>query len=181
MTAHEIFTKLSDHMIKGLMVHEQFANYYDFLNLKGYRLEQEHQYIEESRSYRRLYSYYINHFNKLIESGKIEDPKIIPESWYKHTRFDVDSSTKRKAVENGFSEWKKWEEKTHSFYCEMYKELIEINDISSAIFLEKLIKDVSTELYKINQTILLLKSSEYSIDYINDQQDILCMQYEKED
>ena len=35
MTVEEIYAELSAHMIKGIMMHEQLANYYDFLGLEG--------------------------------------------------------------------------------------------------------------------------------------------------
>ena len=31
MTVEEIFRDLSAHMVKGVMIHEQLADYYDFL------------------------------------------------------------------------------------------------------------------------------------------------------
>ena len=37
MTVDEIFSKLSGHMIKGLMIHDQMSDYYDFLSLRGYK------------------------------------------------------------------------------------------------------------------------------------------------
>ena len=37
MTVEEIFSLLSTHMAKGLMIHEQLATAFGFLNLCGYR------------------------------------------------------------------------------------------------------------------------------------------------
>ena len=37
MTVEEIFKNLANHMIKGLILHSELANYYDFLNLTGYK------------------------------------------------------------------------------------------------------------------------------------------------
>ena len=34
MTVEEIFKELATHALKGMMVHEEMCNYYDFLGLK---------------------------------------------------------------------------------------------------------------------------------------------------
>ena len=47
MTCEEIFTNLAEHQIKGMMVHEQLANYYDFLGLPGYRNCHEYHFMKE--------------------------------------------------------------------------------------------------------------------------------------
>ena len=54
MTSEEIFSHLSSHMIKGLMIHDQLASAYKFLNLCGYSKCHEYHYFEESRTYRCL-------------------------------------------------------------------------------------------------------------------------------
>ncbi len=35
MTIEEIFSEISKHMIEGIMIHAQMADYYNFLGLKG--------------------------------------------------------------------------------------------------------------------------------------------------
>ena len=45
MTREEIFTSLLNHMVKGLMVHDQMANYYDFLGLEEYKDCHEKHYL----------------------------------------------------------------------------------------------------------------------------------------
>lgn len=166
MSIQEIFSQLSGHMIKGLMVHEQLANYYDFLGLNGFRIEHEHQYIEESSSYRSLCHFYVNHYNRLIEESRVENPKIIPDSWYRYSRFDVDSTTKRNGIENGFKEWKNWETETRQVYESLYCELFKMGEISASMFVQKLIEDVENELKRIDKEILELKATSYDMTYI---------------
>lgn len=168
MTSEDIFSQLISHMIKGLMVHTQLAEYFAFLGFNGFQYEQEHHYIEESKSYRKIFNYYINQFNKLINENKVDNPKLIPANWYNVNRFDVDAVTKRKGVKNGFEEWKKWEIETKQTYEIYYKEILEIDDISSRLIIEKLIEDVSEEIRTINKRILELEDIEYDLIYINE-------------
>ena len=45
--------------------------------------------------------YYLRHHNKLIKTKSVDDPKVIPNSWYAYERKDVDATTKRNAVKTG--------------------------------------------------------------------------------
>jgi hypothetical protein len=48
MAAEKIFIELNQHMLKGLMFHEELANYFSFLALEGYSYCHEYHYKEES-------------------------------------------------------------------------------------------------------------------------------------
>ena len=54
MTVEEIFSKVSAHMIKGMMIHDQLASYYDFLNLHGFKRCHDYHYNKEAKAYRAL-------------------------------------------------------------------------------------------------------------------------------
>lgn len=170
MSIDEIFSQLSTHLVGGLMVHDQLCNYFKFLSLSGYAIEQEEQYESESRTYRRVNSFYIYRYNKLINESGVENPKVIPSDWYKYSRFDVDKLTKRNAVEKGFTEWKKWETATKSKYEVFYKELYDLNEIASAEMVKELIIEVDDELKRIDDRLLELKSVDYDLTYIQEQQ-----------
>ena len=78
MTLEEIYSELSAHMIKGLMVHDQMAKYYGFLNLKGYAKCHAYHYLCENKDYMELNRHYSKHHNRLIKEKPISDPKLIP-------------------------------------------------------------------------------------------------------
>lgn len=177
MTLEEIFSQLVSHMVKGLMVHAQLAEYFAFLGLNGFQYEQEFHYIEESKSYRKIFDYYINQFNKLIDENRVDNPNLIPQSWYKTERFNVDNVTKRKSIKNGFEEWKRWEIETKQMYVNFYKEIINIDDITSKLLLEKLIENVNEEIREINNRIIELEDVEYDLIYINEIQKDLQNEY----
>ena len=82
----EIFHELANHMMKGILLHQELIHYYDFLHLCGYKKCHEYHYLEENQGYRKLYHYYVKHYNKLIELENVERPNIIPDSWYKHKK-----------------------------------------------------------------------------------------------
>lgn len=170
MTVEEIYSKILQHMIKGLMFHEQMSNYYDFLGLKGYKRCHEYHYLEENCAMRTLNRYFINHHNKLIPKLDVSDPEIIPNSWYKYSRQDVDNGTKKNAVKNGLTLWREWETETKELYEKMYKELIDIDEVASAMKIKELICDVNCELKKVERYQLNKKATDYDlIDIIEEQ------------
>lgn len=154
MTVEEIYSELAAHKIKGMMLHENLANYYDFLGLKGYKRCHEYHFLEETCSFRKLNRYYINHHNKLISKKDIEPIKIIPDSWYRATRMDVDNGTKRNAIKSGLTMWHDWEKETKKLYEKMYKELMDIGEVASALYVKDCICDVDEELKSVERYML---------------------------
>ena len=166
-------------MIKGMMIHDQLKNYYNFLNLKGYNKCHEYHFMQESKGYIIFNNYIMNHYNKLIPNSKIQNPYVIPESWFKYQRKDVDPSTKKKAIKEGIDIWIKWQTQTKELYEHVYRELIDNGDIAFAIELSQFIKDVDNQLAQANQEFLNLKSLDYDLQYILDCQDKIQQKYKK--
>ena len=137
MTVEEIFSELSAHMIKGLMVHDQMAKYYCFLNLKGYAKCHTYHYLCENKDYMELNHYYHKYHNKLIKEQPVSDPKLIPNSWYTYLRIDIDATTKRNAVKTGLEKWASWEKDTLDLYSKMYQELLSLGEIADALIDKK--------------------------------------------
>lgn len=166
MTVSEIFSEIISHQIKGLMIHQQLADYYDFLGLNGYKRCHEYHYFAENIAFRKTSRYYLNHYNALVPEKPVENPNVIPQSWYKYTRHDVDISAKRTAVKSGLQMWRDWESETKKLYERMYKELMDIDEISAAIFLKGCIEDVDCELKMVDRYWLDKKAIDYDMAVI---------------
>lgn len=147
MTVEQIFSGLAAHMIKGLMIHEQMIEYYNFLALPGYAKCHKYHYLTETKGYMKLCNFYITRYCKLIpEPTSIENPNLIPSAWYNHKREDVDTNTMRKAVESGLKQWIDWEKETKELYQTSYKELMQLEQVSAAQFIKCYICAVDEEL-----------------------------------
>ena len=170
MTLEEIFSEISAHMIKGLMVHDQMARYYCFLNLKSYEECHKNHYLCESKNYSDLNCYFCSHHEKLIKEKPVSDPKIIPTAWYSYQKRDVDATTKRNAVKTGLEKWIEWEQETLDLYSKMYKELLEIGEVLDAAYILKLIKEVDKELVNATSFYLDKKSCDFNINNIINEQ-----------
>lgn len=177
MTVEEIFSQISKHMIEGVMIHAQMADYYNFLGLKGYSKCHEYHFINENCNFRKLSWYYLKHFNKLIPEMPNDNPHVIPTAWYKYLRQDVDANTRKTAIQGGIEKWVNWEYTTKIFYQDMYRELINIHEIAAASELKKYISDVDYELAHAQQKHLEDKSIDYDIFDIMAKQDEIYKKY----
>lgn len=166
MTLNEIYAEISAHMIKGIMIHEQLSNYYNFLGLKGYSKCHEYHYLQETMSHIKLNEYFLTHHNKLIPYRDIENPNVIPSAWFSHVRQDADTNTKTNGVRNGLTKWVEWERETKKLYEQMYKELLAIDEIASAAHIKELIHDVDEELKKAEGYHLNKEAIGYNISAI---------------
>jgi hypothetical protein len=101
----------------------------------------------------------------------VSDPKIIPDSWYKYTRQDVDSATKKTAVKNGLQVWVDWEKETKKLYEESYKELFDLGEIAAAMKIKELVCDVDCELKKAERYQLDKKAVDYDMITIMSEQE----------
>lgn len=179
MTIEEIFNKIGSHMIEGLMYHDEMAKMYDFIALYGYAQEQNYHYVEESEGYRQLSHYYTSHYYKLMVKENIDDPKIIPDSWYKYSTMSIDTGTKRQLVKELMNKWVDWEKSTKKLYQEMCQELHTIGEIAAAQYLEKYIEDVTKELSHAEQKLIQLETIGYDIIIIATEQEDLYKKYTK--
>ena len=179
MTVEEIFSQLGQHMIQGLMVHTQLADYFYFLGLKGYGKCHEYHYFDESYNYRELSNYYMERFNKFITQSHVPNPQVIPDTWYKYTRQQVDASTRKTAIQAGFEKWVEWEQETKILYENMYEELIGLNEVAAAMEVKCFIIDVDKELSKACQKHLELKTIDFNISNIFEEQEELYCKYKE--
>ncbi len=179
MTVEDVFSNISTHMIRGIMIHEQLANYYDFLGLKGYKRCHEYHYLCESVNYRKLHRYYINHFNKLIPEKDIENVSLIPMSWYRYKRDDVDTNTRRNAVKTGIESWVAWESETKDMYEKAYKDLFEMGEVAAALKIACFLDDADRELKHANRKHVHLLSIDYDSIAIAEEQCQIHDKYER--
>lgn len=166
MTVEEIYKALSERKLRGIMMHDYYVDYFDFLNLHGYKRMQEYHAKHEMKSFRKIHGYYIEQYNKLIPDSRFEAEEYIPASWYQYSRQDVDINTKRNAVKMAFDKWCEWEGETKKFYEQMYKELFDLGEIASAKKVAKMVKDVSHEHKWVVRKKLDLASADYDMGYI---------------
>lgn len=175
----DVFAEINARQIAALMMHDQMADYFDFLGLSGYKRLHLYQYFTESKERRDVAHYYINHHGKLIPDRFEGDVQMIPESWRSANRMSVGKSTKQKAVEDGFSVYLGWEQATKDVYQKYATALREQGHVADAIFVDRLVEDVDNELERLERIITDLITSGYDPVYIVESQKELHDKYKK--
>lgn len=179
MAAIEILSRIAERMLKGIMIHSQFADYYGFLGLEGYQKCHTYRYFDESKSYRDLSDFCLKHCNKILTEPSFDNPRIIPEDWKQYYRQQVNSEVRLSAIKVGIDKWIEWELETKKLYEQCYNSLISENEISIAFEIEKLIKEVSIELINAEQEKIELEIINYDMPSILQEQKELCKLYNK--
>ena len=195
-----LYSELMNRMKQGVEMHEQLADYYGFLNLPGYQKCHEYQMLCELLTYRKAKDTYMKEYNQLVQpfsmmynltnmgnnsnmnnnngmNGNYNYANVIPQNWYKYTRYDVDASTKRNAVRDGFKKWIEYEKETKQFLTDMVKKLEQADDRESARKLDYLIDHVEKEIETAEEKMMALENSGYDMNYILQQQDHLKAKY----
>lgn len=164
MTAGEVYSEVSAHIIEGVMVHDELARYYDFLAIPCYKEMHERHAKEEFCNYHRLNEHFMSVHNRLVPDKSVgRNKEIIPESWYRYSRDEVDVATKKTGIKNGMNAWVNWENSTKEFLKEMLAELTDREDRS---FIMKLLDDAIEEEKCAHDKMLKLKAVDYSLEYI---------------
>lgn len=178
-SVEDVFSEINARQIAAIMMHDQMADYFDFLGLSGYKRLHLYQYFAESNERRGVAHYYINHHGKLIPDRFEGNIQMIPESWRSANRMSVGKSTKQKAVEDGFSVYLGWEQATKDVYQKYATALREQGYVADAIFVDRLVEDVDNELERLERIITDLITSGYDPVYILESQKELHDKYKK--
>ena len=164
------FKILASHFIKGMMVHDQMASYYDFLGLRGYKRMHEYQFYKDSKIYRSIQRYCINVYGTFCPEERVDDPQLIPEGWRNYKKDQVDANTKKNAVESGIKKWISWETDTKIKLQDSIKRMIDSGNMADALFVNKILKDVTHELKCAERKLVDLISTNYDMSYIVEEQ-----------
>ena len=182
MTVDEISSLVAQRLLQGAMNHEQFANYYSFLGLEGYKLFHTYHFLDETLEYINFIDYYIGTYNKLIPHFAIEtlsSISIIPQNWYSHMREDTDVNTKRNAIKNGLEKYVKWERDTKKFLEDVAIQAINVGELCLGEKIKECLKSVDKEIKLAEKEWLEIKSTDYNLSTVVEKQGYLCKKYTK--
>ena len=179
MTELSIFNEVISHQLKGMMLHFDMANMYDFMGLKGFKRMHEYHGLHESAEMRGVCRYLINHIGYLPNANGNDQVSIIPSSWLSATKFNVSESDRKSKVKELYVKWHDWETKTKSFYQSKFKELCDLGSVASADKINELICDVDNELKHVEREFIEYSSVGWDMVYIMDKQCDIHDKYEK--
>lgn len=177
METDAIYREAAAKMTHGVMLHMQLADYYDFLNLHGYKRMHEYHALCEVKGLRRLNRQHMNRYGRLIEREAVADPDAIPSSWYRYKKSDVDVNTKRGAVRTGMERWLSWESDAKEFFEKAAKDLFDNGEVGAATEMKCYAESAAHELKCAERKSIDLASVDYSIEYVLSMQECLHDKY----
>lgn len=117
--------------------------------------------------------------NNSFAYSNVNYTNVIPQNWYAHTRYEVDTNTKRTAVHDGFKKWIDYEKDTKQYLLSMAQRLEQANEREAARKLDYLIDHVEKEIEHAEEAVMSLENSGYDMNFILQQQDKLKAKYAK--
>ena len=175
MNIEEIFTKLLEHMMKGIKFHEQATIYFNFLTLAGYTRCQEYHYYDEIINYRNLYNYYIDNYKKLLKITP-QEYELINNNMYKYSRENIDANNKREIIRDIMRKWVAWETETKELLEESYHS---ITSAAASIKILELLKEVEKELKQATDMYIQLETVNYDTTFIEEEQAAIEKKYNR--
>lgn len=166
MAVSDIFEQISTRQIVALMLHDQLSDYFGFLGLRGYQALHEQRYRAESAEMRATHRFYLSRFGRLLPAGRPEDPAALPSAWRGRSWAEVDASTRRRAVKDGFERWVSWERGTCQLLSQSVRQLLDLGEIASADYVRRMLADTDQELADAAQMLLELEAVDYDLTVI---------------
>lgn len=175
----EVFNVINTRQIIALMFHDEMADLFDFLGLRGFKRMHEYQYLAESAKHRALKRYYLNHHGMLLPGEELDSVDVIPDDWYQYNRMDVTPSIRKQSVQKALEQYLDWERGTKELYEKCASYLIAWKKIADFNKVNELVKDVDMELKYLERLCIELKAVDYDTAYIEILQDKYHEKYAK--
>lgn len=175
----DVFHIINSRQISALMFHNEMANLFDFLTLKGFKRMHEFQFFCENKEHRKTERYYLSRYGKLLPHEEIERVEVIPDDWMQYTRKDVSTSVRKQSVQTAFSQYWEWEHDTKAIFEKLAAWLITNGHVADFNMVNCLVCDVDCELKKLERLQLELKAVDYDATYIMEIQQCIHDKYKE--
>lgn len=166
MKAIDIFKKISERQIGGVMLHKNMMRAHDFLGIRCMKRLHEYRMFKELSENDGVERYAINHLNMVVIDGHIPAPFIVPEQWQYIDRLSVSNENRRRYMQEMFKTWHDWEKGTKKLYEECYKELCDMGEVAAAKKVGKMVADIDMELKGLERKFILFNEIEWDLKTI---------------
>lgn len=156
-------------VLENLMIHEDFATYFDFLKLDGYKRTHENEYIENVVK-NRLINRFICSKNCLpLEIDNVEKFNIIPHGWYAVDPLTINKDNKLKYIKNSYNNYMERMEYTEDHLQKIAIHFSNQGNLQAYHFVDDMRQHVSNDLKYIYRYVACLNATE-DLDYIMSKQ-----------
>lgn len=178
----EHFIKILNLKLEGVMFHDEMADVFAFLNLKGFMELHKKQMFEELEETCEIKKYYLKHYHKMLKANPNSNINVYPASWAGHSNMEIDAATIKNYTKNMLEQYVRWEENVKKELTVIADEFYSKHQMEDFNMVFELIQDVNHEISFINDIMLKLKMTDYdSKDIVHMQKKIRHMLKEEDD
>ena len=145
MEAVETLKGVAVRLVEGMMLHNDLADVFDYLGLRGYKRMQEYYGAWDAITLRKIHRYSVNHEGRILPDDKpVYDP--LAAALAGHDRSEASVQERIMYTRRAVEKWVAWQEETLSKMEAAAGALRAYGHIAAACMVEKLVCYTSKEL-----------------------------------
>lgn len=162
----KLMCEINDNYHVALAVHRELADVFWFINMPGYALWNEYQYVDENITQRKIKRYTTSTYHtfapdKLPKNANITEPLLNGKN-----RKLLKMEDTWKIIKESFRIYQEWEQTSLEKYQRIAAELFAAGEISTFNFVGGIIKDVKAELVYVTDKIIELNAMDWDMSQI---------------
>lgn len=166
MTSVDILQAVLQRKLKGVMFHDDMQTAFDYLNMHGFKREQEYRTFEEMGEFKSLERYLINHYD-VMPIKKTDRVEVNPLNIKSSTnRMSISPEQKKQMLKLLFEEWCEWERETIEMLEKFATHLAKNEYNVDAKKVKSLLKDTTMEYKYIERRLIEYNNVEWSLHHI---------------
>lgn len=166
MSSIDIMQKVIKRKLKGVMFHDDLQNSFDFLDMHGFKREQEYRTLSEMAEFKSLCRYVINHYDKMPDK-KVDRVEVNPLNLkFIEKRKDVSPEQKKQMLKMLFEMWCEWEEETIEILECYVTALAKMEHNVDSIKVKSLLEDVTMEYKYIERRLIEYNNVGWELHHI---------------
>lgn len=173
MSVVEMLQSVIRRKLTGVMLHDDLQTIFDYLNLHGFKREQEYRTMSEFAEFKSLCRYIINRYEVMPckHADRVEvNPSNIKDAT---SRASISSVQKKQSIKWLFETWAEWEEETISILESYITRLVKLECNADAEKLSCLLLGTTCEYKYLARQILEYCDVEWSLHHIYTEQEEL--------
>lgn len=177
MRVNDVFSRIHDRQIEGVMLHHALGMYFEFVGLSGFAEMQNERMKNEDACMVKLEKYFIKHYNMLLNPNELTIREYAPEKWYELDRFDFGKTDKEDAVKSFVEMWVEWESASKKTFEIAFGDLNDLREFAGAMFVKKIVCEVDYELAFAEELYLELMGVNFDFMRVQEIDDLVCEKY----
>ena len=169
MEAIDVMQTVSTRLVEGMMLHNDLADVFDFIGMRGYKRMQEYYGIWDMVSMRKVHRYAINCMGHILPE---ETPKYdsLSNRLTGYSRTDLSPQDRTAYLRRAMSKWIEWEQATLHDMESAASTLRTMGEVCAACKVECLVGHVAKELKCAMRKEVELSSVNYDLVFVMQEQ-----------